>query len=395
MDFLPHPPCVECIHHRKKLVANPFPAGSPMTKGVLEARKKWEEYLDDIHNRELDTRNRDEDFLVEPTSFSWCHHYTEQRLSVDPVSGETTRIYALCERWNFEGDCPDFRSADEHACPRCQAVIDATARFCTGCGFQLRCARCEARLRPGLRFCTQCGEKVARAGRNDASVERIPHVASPATCKDCQHFRTAVPVSEALKSRIDAGMSSLQQGLQKVQDQEMETLDKEAMDKVTIMTQGSHRWPYKPSMWSFCAERGDNQAWFRYAGEPQHKGRVGVFEICEQKNRDRQCPSFRPGPRPLVNCYTCRYCALRVEREPSPESSGKPEIYWEKQKNFFETWASELTQVFYHRGKLPSIRFHDRCRYLDMALPYPNLHADCRYYERRADLTGALPALEE
>jgi hypothetical protein len=190
-------------------------------------------------------------------------------------------------------------------------------------------------------------------------------------------------------------MSSLQQALQKVQDQEMELLDKEAMDKVNLMMLKRQDWPYKPSMWNFCTEKADVQAWFLNAGEKRHKKTVGVFEICEVKNRRGDCASFQSVPRPLVNCYLCRYCALHVEKEPQPVQHGKPEIYWDKVKNYFDTWATELTQVYYNGGKFPHARFHDRCRYFNMALPYPNLYSDCRYFERRQDLTGALSSLEE
>jgi membrane protease subunit (stomatin/prohibitin family) len=49
------------------------------------------------------------------------------------------------------------------ACPKCNAVIDPSARFCSSCGATLAaavCPKCSVALAPGARFCASCGEKI-------------------------------------------------------------------------------------------------------------------------------------------------------------------------------------------------------------------------------------------
>ena len=47
-------------------------------------------------------------------------------------------------------------------CPKCQANISDTAKFCMECGASLiaKCARCGAELPNGAKFCLECGEKI-------------------------------------------------------------------------------------------------------------------------------------------------------------------------------------------------------------------------------------------
>jgi len=48
-------------------------------------------------------------------------------------------------------------------CPKCQASVPGTAKFCTACGSALAavgfCRRCGAQLAPGAKFCGECGER--------------------------------------------------------------------------------------------------------------------------------------------------------------------------------------------------------------------------------------------
>lgn len=53
-------------------------------------------------------------------------------------------------------------------CPKCNAVVDANAKFCPQCGAPITrpeaptvCPKCGTKLPPGAKFCPTCGEKIA------------------------------------------------------------------------------------------------------------------------------------------------------------------------------------------------------------------------------------------
>jgi len=50
------------------------------------------------------------------------------------------------------------------ACPKCQAQVPATAKFCNGCGSPLgsmTCSKCQAQVPMGSKFCLNCGNSMA------------------------------------------------------------------------------------------------------------------------------------------------------------------------------------------------------------------------------------------
>jgi len=62
------------------------------------------------------------------------------------------------------GSGPDASHAAPAVCPKCQAPLDAGAKFCAACGTRLGaaqfCSECGAQLKPGAKFCSGCGHQV-------------------------------------------------------------------------------------------------------------------------------------------------------------------------------------------------------------------------------------------
>jgi len=58
----------------------------------------------------------------------------------------------------------NWRETIVASCPKCGAPQETNAKFCPGCGTQLKrsdtCAKCGAKLTAKARFCPECGEKV-------------------------------------------------------------------------------------------------------------------------------------------------------------------------------------------------------------------------------------------
>lgn len=57
----------------------------------------------------------------------------------------------------------NWRETIRASCPKCEAALEANAKFCPECGEQLKtkafCIGCGAQLKPGSKFCPECGEK--------------------------------------------------------------------------------------------------------------------------------------------------------------------------------------------------------------------------------------------
>lgn len=57
----------------------------------------------------------------------------------------------------------NWRETIRASCPKCEAPLEANAKFCPECGEQLKtkafCIGCGAQLKPGSKFCPECGEK--------------------------------------------------------------------------------------------------------------------------------------------------------------------------------------------------------------------------------------------
>ncbi|MEI7832506.1 MAG: zinc ribbon domain-containing protein [bacterium] len=59
----------------------------------------------------------------------------------------------------------DWREGIRASCPKCEAPLATNAKFCPGCGTNLKaeshCTECGAKLAPGAKFCADCGAKAA------------------------------------------------------------------------------------------------------------------------------------------------------------------------------------------------------------------------------------------
>ena len=59
----------------------------------------------------------------------------------------------------------DWRETIVASCPSCGAPQEINAKFCPGCGADLKagafCAQCGAKLQPGAKFCQECGAHTA------------------------------------------------------------------------------------------------------------------------------------------------------------------------------------------------------------------------------------------
>ena len=103
-----------------------FSSAELQTAGGLKALGEWEQQEKQHSEREMLLFGSGVAFTFEPHHYAWCEAYTllaevkaanagnEQaavRLvrkggaSLNPVSGEWTPIYALCQRVNLKGDC--------------------------------------------------------------------------------------------------------------------------------------------------------------------------------------------------------------------------------------------------------------------------------------------------
>ena len=48
-------------------------------------------------------------------------------------------------------------------CPKCNATVAGSPKFCPECGQNLQqanCPKCNAAVAPGAKFCPECGEKI-------------------------------------------------------------------------------------------------------------------------------------------------------------------------------------------------------------------------------------------
>ncbi len=75
-------------------------------------------------------------------------------------------------------------------CPKCQALVAAGAKFCSGCGNKVEagptCPQCQIVLAPGAKFCSGCGTKIEAAATNCPSCQ-APLAAGAKFCAGCGH----------------------------------------------------------------------------------------------------------------------------------------------------------------------------------------------------------------
>lgn len=105
--------CSDCKHMRNKARANPFGGRlDALTPEILKARNKWEEKQNEIAELEKQRVEAGADFDYEPNFYPWCASWTEAegRFTIDPVTGNKTPIFVLCEVGNENGDCPRYEA---------------------------------------------------------------------------------------------------------------------------------------------------------------------------------------------------------------------------------------------------------------------------------------------
>jgi ribosomal protein L40E len=87
---------------------------------------------------------------------------------------------------------PRLRTPAQTRCPKCGAVVSASAAFCPQCGTRIppppspvlpatTCLKCNAKFPPGAKFCPACGEKVpaATASTDQAQQNQAPAPQGP------------------------------------------------------------------------------------------------------------------------------------------------------------------------------------------------------------------------
>lgn len=124
--------CVRCRSYRPPRPVQPFSPAELHSPGTLAAQTKWDEERRERAVEEMHRAETGLPFDYEPHHFAWCAHYTRLDLVeraargdqaawaeavaadvvvVDPVSGDVSPAYQLCQWWNADGDCDAFVAA--------------------------------------------------------------------------------------------------------------------------------------------------------------------------------------------------------------------------------------------------------------------------------------------
>ena len=118
--------CNRCAHHRLRPRPLVFSPTELQTPGALKAHLEWEATRTERAQREQQMLNDGLRFLYEPHSLLWCSAFTELELvarakagdraaleaalergaaALNPVTGELSAVYALCDRHNHDQGC--------------------------------------------------------------------------------------------------------------------------------------------------------------------------------------------------------------------------------------------------------------------------------------------------
>lgn len=127
--------CAKCKHHRQRSSEQLFGLSDLQIPGVLKAQIEWEQQEQERRLLEVQLFDSGQEFKYEPHYYAWCAVYTpsdkviksaqdgnENALkeleknggaTLNPVTGETMRVYALCARMNPNGRCPLFIKTED------------------------------------------------------------------------------------------------------------------------------------------------------------------------------------------------------------------------------------------------------------------------------------------
>jgi hypothetical protein len=106
--------CVRCKFYRKHIPVNPFSSVKVWTPEILNEKIKWEESQKEAAINEDMRFKSGSDFDYEPIYYPWCAKWTEEsdEYSIDPITGDKSKIYMLCARANANARCPHFEKRE-------------------------------------------------------------------------------------------------------------------------------------------------------------------------------------------------------------------------------------------------------------------------------------------
>ncbi|MGP0593948.1 hypothetical protein ACTRXD_15600 [Nitrospira sp. T9] len=159
--------------------------------------------------------------------------------------------------------------------------------------------------------------------------------------------------------------------LLKIKEDETKQRISETKQKVELIKISRREWGFRPLLSDYCAAQSSQD----------------IYEICELKNRAKDCSDFQATSRTYMYCSSC------VHRMPHGDpylvlyGVNNTEIHSKMKEGIDAQGAIEMATLYHSKGECHSMpRFHDWCRYFTsgkryVCLPYPNVHHDCPYHE--------------
>jgi len=209
-------------------------------------------------------------------------------------------------------------------------------------------------------FCAQCGGAIAQSPSGNFSFleER-----GAKRCSNCEHFRRVCAVSDQLRTFTNA--AAVFQALLKIQEDEQKLRAHEVELKTIQIKNKKVEWGFQPQMSDYCAA----------------KASEGRFEICELKNEAGDCPDYTRKASSPVDCDGCNYY-VPDNPNPFPVPTGEATELYEKRLEAVDAQIAVEMQSLYHRKGMPvpgrQLLVHGFCSYFGRALPYANVHRDCK-----------------
>ena len=121
--------CVKCKHHRRRAELKLFSGEEMASAAVLKQQLEWVQLQRQREEAEQRRFMEGGVFDYEPFTYAWCAYFTEIDnakkasagdeslltdlldrgvVNVNPVTGEITPIYALCNRHNPQAECKRY-----------------------------------------------------------------------------------------------------------------------------------------------------------------------------------------------------------------------------------------------------------------------------------------------
>lgn len=278
-------------------------------------------------------------------------------------------------------------------CRECNAVLDANDKFCLACGSKViaetpHCSECGADLRPEAKFCGECGKKVEREQHKCPACEAVvgaedrhchscgidlskPAQAAPVwqpepmeverTCATCEHYRKVIPLSSEIPYWTGTTIS---QALTKIEEDQVKQREAEASHRAYLIDTGKTRWDRRPIMSAYCVAKANED----------------IYEVCEVKNRERNCSDFEIRTGEVAECKNCLHIEAGKKNPYPPQGGMEPAIYSKQIEAVDADIALEITGLWASKG-VPygnPVVYHDFCTLHGIARPYINLHKDCK-----------------